>query len=86
VIIGNLVYHRNVIPTLEKKKMGNKMGNVIPSGMPSRQGIHMKQYLRILDENNLKPWFYYYLKFNNAICVFIFILFIPFLIELWNKM
>ena len=85
VVIGNLVYLRNVIPTLEKERLGNKMGNVIPSGMPSRQRKHMKQYLRILDENNLKPWFYYYLKFNDAIGIVIFVFFISLLIKLWGK-
>ena len=84
VAIGNLVYFRHIIPTLEKEKLGNKMGNVIPSGMPSRQKKHMEQYLRILDENNLKPWFYYYLKFNNAILIIIFVLFIPYLFKLWG--
>ena len=85
IVIGNLVYFRNVIPEFEKEGLGNKMGNVIPSGMPLHQRKHMKQYLRILDENNLKPWFYYYLKFNDAICIVIFVLFMSILIKLWSK-
>ncbi len=85
VIIGNLVYFRNVIPALEENNMGNKMGNVIPSGMPFRQRKHVKQYLRILNENNLKPWFYYYLKFIDAIFIVIFILFISLLFRLWGN-
>ena len=68
VMIGNLVYFRYVIPTLEKNGFGNESGNVIPSALPSTQSKQMKQYPHILDEDNLKPWFYSYVK-NQGVSV-----------------
>ena len=66
IIIGNYVYISKVLPGLKFILKNNS-----PSMMPSVQKKHMNQYVTELDKNNLKPWYYFHLKYNAFITVFL---------------
>jgi len=77
---GNYIYFKKVLPPLK-----NEDKNTVGSFSPSVQQVHMQRYVLVLEENNEKPWFYYFLKYNNFIVSVIFALVILFAITLYKQ-
>jgi hypothetical protein len=67
VVIGNYIYFRKVIPTL----------NTSPSLLPSSQSKHIKAYVDIIIKRGENPWFLILLKNIKTITLVIVILMIP---------
>tara|TARA_Y100001933_G_C18470187_1_gene343802 strand:+ start:56 stop:352 length:297 start_codon:yes stop_codon:yes gene_type:complete len=57
VLLGNYVYFRKILPAL-----GDETGNAAPRFLPSGQFSQVKEYLRVLEKEQERPWFYYFLK------------------------
>ncbi|VAW97635.1 hypothetical protein MNBD_GAMMA23-571 [hydrothermal vent metagenome] len=79
--MGNYVYFKKVLPQLK-----NENKNIVGSYSPSVQQVHMQQYVGILEGNNERPWFYYFLKYNNFIVSIIFALVILFAITMYKQL
>jgi len=62
VLLGNYVYYSKILPALR-----NDTANAAPSFMPSGQFRQVKEYIRVLEKEQKKPWFYYLLKNLAAI-------------------
>lgn len=79
--IGNYIYFKKVLPSIQ-----NEDKNAVGSFSPSVQQVHMQQYVEILEGNNERPWFYYFLKYNNLIVSIIFALVILLAIMMYKQL
>ena len=79
--IGNYIYFKKVLPFIKQEDE-----NTTGSFSPSVQQTHMQQYIILLDGSNEKPWFYYFLKYNNIIVSVIFALVILLAIKMFKQL
>jgi len=75
--IGNYIYFKKVLPSIK---------DAVGSFSPSVQQEHMQKYVLVLEETNERPWFYYFLKYNNFIVSIIFALVILFAITMYKQL
>lgn len=78
---GNYIYFKKVLPSIK-----NEDKNAIGSFSPSVQQVHMQRYVEVLEGNNERPWFYYFLKYNNLIVSIIFALVILLAIMMYKQL
>jgi hypothetical protein len=76
---GNYIYFKKVLPLIK-----NEDENAVGSYSPSVQQVHMQWYVELLEGNNERPWFYYFLKYNNFIVSIIFFLVILLAITMYK--
>ncbi len=79
IVLGNYLYFNKVLPGL--KRLDKDYDSSL---MPSGQIKQTKEYIIAIENNNNKPWFYYYLKYNKYILVLIAFIFLLFVFALFT--
>ena len=72
VLLGNYLYFSKILPAL-----GDDTGHASPKFLPSGQFGQVKAYVRMLEQKQDKPWFYYFLKNIAAISALVLLAMAP---------
>ena len=77
VALGNYLYLRKVLPALR-----SDTGDASPRFLPSAQSRQVKDYLRMLERERTKPWFYFFLKHQGVITALLALAMVPIFLKL----
>jgi len=72
VVLGNYLYFAKVLPALK-----SDTGDAAPRFLPSGQFRQVKEYLRLLEREPTRPWFYHFLKNLAAITALLVLAMVP---------
>ena len=68
IALGSYLYFCKILPGIDRAG-----GRGVP-GLPSEQLRQIKEYVRLLDEKNERPWYYPFLRYNPQIAAVLFAL------------